>query len=470
MEISQAARRILLCHALLIGSVVIFGLTFSISRNAESLPTFTASVRLTLDMPDPTSAAESTAIADTARAIVTSPGRLDSVLRQNGISVDAAEFAADSIEVQAMGTSGVLRLSVTAGSSQTAADVANALAEGLIDTRLHVSGGQAKEAKAAFDEQIDRALEQAVRVDEQIESETAPSVLAALRERRLHLAQQASLLEQQRADLVAAQALRPEPAIVDTAVPPARADASTRAQDIALGFLLSLIAGVALAAVVETVRPSVVGPQAVASFLGAPLLGTLRQVNREGELSGLESIGRRLHLSAAAHGVRGIILMRIHDAPDLDSLSADLLGAVRGQGHEFLPGGYALPGERPQTTESEDTDQARRAAIKDSEPPGAIFVQSLAAFEEARSEAGGNLGLVTVAPPTIKARDALALRDLRWISEWPLLGVVVFEGRRITRLRRSSIHEKTSGRRLIAARPRQLNQVARLRLGRRNTG
>ena len=97
--------------------------------DADSL--YTASVRLSLDTPDPQTAAAAGANADTARAIVTSPGLVARALAAAGVpnvsEESSTEFAERDVKVQGLGSANVIQLSVTYPEARTAALIANQL-------------------------------------------------------------------------------------------------------------------------------------------------------------------------------------------------------------------------------------------------------------------------------------------------------------------------------------------------------
>src|SRR5439155_18346310 len=73
MELNEAARRIVWRHGALILAFVLMGGVITAALHLRDQTTYTATSRLVLDTSDPQSSAESVAIADTARAIATSP-------------------------------------------------------------------------------------------------------------------------------------------------------------------------------------------------------------------------------------------------------------------------------------------------------------------------------------------------------------------------------------------------------------
>ncbi|TMK81520.1 MAG: hypothetical protein E6G46_07570 [Actinobacteria bacterium] len=86
--------------------------------------------------------AEATAIADTGRAIATGLDQVRAALEQAGVSRDPIKLAKKDINVQAIGSSGVLKLSVTDKNPTVARELADALATQVVTTRLRVARSQ----------------------------------------------------------------------------------------------------------------------------------------------------------------------------------------------------------------------------------------------------------------------------------------------------------------------------------------
>ena len=142
MEINEAARRIFQLHWRLILWCVVVLLGASAIAGVIRPRTYTSSARLVLDIPDPQNVAEATAIADTGRAIATGLDQVRAAIDQVGVSRDPVKLAKKDINVQAIGSSGVLKLSVTDKNRTVARELADALATQVVATRLRVARSQ----------------------------------------------------------------------------------------------------------------------------------------------------------------------------------------------------------------------------------------------------------------------------------------------------------------------------------------
>jgi uncharacterized protein involved in exopolysaccharide biosynthesis len=337
--------------------------------------TYTASARLVLDMPDPTSEAEANVIGDTAEAVVTSPSAVRQALDAVGASRDPAKFAEESIDVEPLGSSGVMRLSVTDPDADLATDVANSLARDLIQTRLQSRNAPLSAALATLDQRIETLNASIEATNEQL-AVASPIARRDLVRQREVLLQRGLLLEQQRAELLAKELEWPRPAIIDHASRPLRADPSTVVPVAALGAFLGLIAGLALAATLESVQPTFVGRE-IGRQLETPYLGVLR---RQGKGDGTPGLQTRLGMAAEAARVDAIEVVGVGITPD-------------------------------------------PVAIDELRSPGLPPIRTLdTAFPS--SEDGGRPGLVLVVPRWLRKTKLEPVLDLQAVADWPLLGIL----------------------------------------------
>src|ERR1700686_4303589 len=156
MDLQEVIRRILLGHWVVIIACVIVSTGAIVTYHLFDTPMYTASTRLVLDAPAPTSGTEATAVADAAKAIVTSPTHIVAALNAAGVVRDPVKLTSD-ITLAPLGTSGVLLLTVKDSNAAAAAAIANALADDLIQTRLAVSPAA---QKAALDAQVKTVTDQ----------------------------------------------------------------------------------------------------------------------------------------------------------------------------------------------------------------------------------------------------------------------------------------------------------------------
>jgi uncharacterized protein involved in exopolysaccharide biosynthesis len=426
MELNEAVQRIFRRHFALIAATVLAAVVVATALDWGHTPTYTATARFVLDAPDPQGQAQSAALADTARGIATGPATIAAALNAIGAKRDPLELAKHGVALEALGSSGVLSLSVQDHDPRVAARLANALAAAVIQTRLRITSGRLKELLNGLGTQIDDLTKQIVTLDAQIDKIDAqsattkdPGRLAELRakrdglvQQRDYLLQQRVVLESERGSVAATDALRPEASVVDPAVPPRHRDPSRRPVDLGLGVLLGLVLGVGAASVLETLQPSVVGRRAIAEEMGAPLVGDLPVP--PAILNGVDvrPVAVRVQLAAEAANVNVIELVTTDLSQDMTELAARLgeslgssitLDRTRLTRSKTRPGGTGVSGTVP------DPKSAENSAANPSSPNGQP-----------------RRGAVAVVPSALEQSELMQVSDLLAVTGWPLLGVITY--------------------------------------------
>jgi capsular polysaccharide biosynthesis protein len=380
----------------LVVGMVLFAVAAALLLHANDPGLYTASARLTLDAPDPQTAAAAQALADTARAIVTSPGLVARALAVAGVSnvtqESSTKFASDDVKLQGLGSSNVMQLSVTYPEPRTAAVIANQLASGLIKARLEATRGRLSQLLADVDAQVktlDHEIAQ-LRASPDSDSALGRAQLATKVRERSDLASEYESIQVQ-------NGLRPQPSIVDRARAPAAPDPTRLLPDVALAAFLGLVVGIGLASVMESFSPTLVGPDAVAREVGAPVLAELPRANGNATAFQRELRNRQVRLAA------GIARMGAVELADLGPLN--------------MSTDVALMAAR-----LSDPIRAKRVLVTAGEP------LEIRAIQRSRRSANGDqsaaAGLVLVAPEVIKRRDFVWVA--KTLEKQELLGVVTY--------------------------------------------
>jgi len=398
VELNEAFRRIVLQHVRLIACFVITGLAVGALVHRATGKTFTTSARLALDTQDPTSRTEAAAIADMGQAIATSPAQIRAALNRSHVRRDVAGVA-HHVAVRPLGTSGVLELSYSDRTSQGAKTVADALAAQLIRTRLAISNGELQRAIYASARQIDGLNRKIAELDVRTGFDPAAAAQRDL------LAQQRSTIENERATLLSSAALRPKPSIISRAELPAHATTSGLIPYMTLGAIFGLILALGTAGLVEMIRPTVVGDDALAREFDAPLLGRLSGVPGQASLvADTTSLADRIRLAGEGSQVHGVWLVGAGPSVDLRSLAVAL-------------------------TRSGDSNGSSRApkAANDLRARGV----TIDVFDvHTWSPNGGGAGVVLVSPLALKKEDLIETNQLLELSRLPVLGLITYDGER----------------------------------------
>lgn len=408
MELGEVIGRIFGRHRKLIAALILAGLLAGFAIHLDDAPQYTASARLVLDASDPEDQAQSGVIADTTRAIASGPSLVRDALERIGVRRDATELAKRHVRVQALGSSGVMQLSVTDTDPKVSVALANAIAQAVIRTRLQVTAGEAATVVRNLDQQLTRLQRQLSDLDARIDQAGGAAGAGQLVRRREALAQRMSQLESERASVETTRALRPRAAVLDPASPPAQQIPGRRLPDLVLGGLLGLLLGVGAAALVESLRPTLVGRTAIARGTEAPVLAELvgppqRRGHRHGWVAAdVAEAAMHVELVAVAAGVQQVRLMALDRQVDLSNL-VQILG-------DSLKTATVQQADMP-------TARRRRPGARAGLEPEAVQPEG----------DGGRIGLVLVAPTVLKLADLDPVKDFLTISGWPLLGVIVYQ-------------------------------------------
>jgi capsular polysaccharide biosynthesis protein len=406
VELNEMIGRIFGRHRKLIVALMLAGILGSLALHVGDAPRYVATARLVLDTTDPEDQAQSGVIADTARAIATGPSLVRAALADIGAERNATEVAKRHVDVQALGSSGVMQLSVTDRDPKVAVRLANAVARAVIDSRLDVTAGQATGVVRDLDRQI-------AALQKQIDDLSRQAETPVVQRQREVLIQRITQIQAERAGVQATRAQRPKAAVLDPASPPAQQVPGRRLPDVVLGGLLGLLVGVGAAAALESLRPTLLGRTAIARELEAPVLAELagppqRRGHRHGWIAAdIAEAAMHVELVAVAAGVQQVRLMALDRQVDLSNLV------------QFL--GDSL---KTATVEQADTPTARRRR------PG-----PKAAEQDPPRDDGGRVGLVLVTPTVVKLADLDPVKDFLTISGWPLLGAIVYQPLRRRTLR-----------------------------------
>jgi capsular polysaccharide biosynthesis protein len=434
MELNEAVRRILGRHLWLIILCVLAGTSIGVGMHAGDVPLHQATTRLVLGTSDPTTQEASQGIADTARGIASGPATIKAALDDLGVSRDPHDLAKHHVTVEALGSSGVLLLTVTDPDPRVAIGLANKLSDVVVETRNRITNGPANEIIAGLDQQIADITDNIVgvstridRLDAAIASASSPGKLPDLEAARsrlvaiqTNLSNERAALQVERSDVAAQNAQRLQAAVVDSASLAPDPVPSGVVPDAVLGGLLGLLIGVIAAGCLEVLRPRVTGREALQREMGAPVLGQI-----PGGLSGLERLDRAaavayVNMAAASSGVDRVQLIGAEPAVDL----APLAGILRGADGSEEDGRVAV-------------SVVGEIGTRDVEHASATTALP-AATDRARA------GFVLVTPADVPRSHLQPVSDLLAISRLPLIGIITYERKRgVRRLRFSRATKRT---------------------------
>lgn len=407
METSDTLRRMVVRHAGILLIFTVLGAVVSVASVATYEPTYRATARLALGGWDPNDASNAKALADMARAIATSEEAVGKAISSAAVSRDPGAVAG-RVSLTAEGNSSIVDVSVSDADPIVAAKLANGIAENVIDIRWNLLRGQVQTLIADVDERSAELRAQRGTLEESISTAQAGSSRRELNvEQYSAVLRQLSNLENERRRLLSLGALQPLATVIDRADVPTSAEDAGGSVAIVLGVVAGLLTGLAIAATLETLRPTVSGPEAVSRALDAPWLGTL-PVRPTIDLNG--------HVEAAADGIRLAAA----------SASAGTLAIVPvGVGKEEAA---AVADHLRNGSSGYGSDREIRL--------GPISEAARVELSRGSTDRGG---LVVLAPYTLHRRDLAPIHHVIAATGWPLVGVLLIRkmsgGRRAARAR-----------------------------------
>jgi hypothetical protein len=412
MELTESVRRVFVHHARLIAICVLVGALAGL-LSTWGPDGYTSSVRVMLGPQISGTPEAATAIADGARAIVTSPGIVAQAVADARVDRDPTALANGSIGLQPIGSSGIVQLDVSDADPAIAAAIANSLANGLVERWIAANGAGADDVTRELQAKVDQMTADITTLDTRIArqnvllaeatDDVTRSRVQADREAALSerdgLVQQRLALEAEIGQILANAAGTFVPRVVDPAMPPPRADPANRIPVVALGALLGFLLGAGAAAVIETFRPTLVGDDAISDALGAPILGGL---SLDGDVSFTdgERLPLQVRLAATRAEARAVELVPIDwpaGGPTLGVVAENLQ-----RGH--LGGKPSRAGSNPLAVHPFDRDASTARA----------------------GDWRTSRAMVAVTPSVIERSKLREIVDLQNLTAWPLIGLITF--------------------------------------------
>lgn len=371
--------------------------------------TYTATARVVASDKVPQVSGEAAGVVAHARAYATSRDVVAAAIKDVGAG-RSADYVIKRVNVIGIGTSPVVALTVTDSDPKIAKDLTDALAIEVTKQLTTSKGSGLQDTIAQIDKQITALQGQRAKA----EASAANDPKNLLKQLEVQgRDRQISDLTSERNRLATLAATTGQPRVVERPALPAHADPSGLFGRVSLAALFGLVVGIILAACVETLRPTVPGPQRVARRLNVPLLGWAdgRDADLAGLVRGLRLAARRAHVSTIA------LTGKVDTA-----LPAQLTRAV-GEGDAAWPSpdGKLAGDYTPDRSSAETSLTILAAEIRAEQRRPALRICALADVDENDPE---SVGLVVVAGPVTQLADLHGTRDLLAASGWPLLGVV----------------------------------------------
>lgn len=430
MEIDEVAARLLRQYWMLLAICVAVPLAAISFFTAKQPVVYAATARIITGSVVPQSSAEADAVASQVEALATGRTAAARALNAAGASRNLTNFIDNDIAVSGLGSSQVIDLTATDRSPQVAQKVARVLAAEVVGNLNNVGQSGLRAALTANDQEIVRLSQRRAVMARKAATQPGNQVLQA---QLAGLDQVIANFTGDRSRLLIQAGSLGLATVIDQPDVPARPQSKASVQKLGLAGLLGLVAGILIAAIAETVRPTVPGAPRVSRRLGVPMLGQLASK----ELSGartptLDELALRFRLAAAHADVRAVALVDIDRTRELDALAAGLMQSLRASSADGPPVRAGLAGR---------ANGSQRWGDPDNQPTLAgngpnVLVQPRVAVTgstalqvyplgQMKWVAGmTEVGIIVLSGPVARVSRITALEDLSRLSGWPIVGVV----------------------------------------------
>jgi capsular polysaccharide biosynthesis protein len=407
-------------------AVPLVAISFSTAKQPAM---YAASARIITGSVVPQSSAAADAVASQVEALATGRTAVAQALQSAGADRNLSSFIDHNIAVSGLGSSQVIDLTVTDRSPQVAQKVSKVLAAEVVGSINNVGQSGLRAALTANDQEIVRLSQRravmAGRAAAQPQNQQLQAQLAGLDQVIANFTGDRSRLLIQAGTLGLAT-------VIDQPGLPGRPESKAAVQKLALAALLGLVAGILIASIAETVRPTVPGARRVSRRLSVPALGQLSGADLNGERTpALGELALRCRLAAAHADLRTIALVDIDGKRELGVLAAQLTQSLQASPADGGPGRSGLAGRANGSQHWDVDNEPTLAGVSPSvlvkargavtEHPG-LQVYPLGQMTWVTGTA--QVGIVVLSGPVARVSRITALEDLSRSSGWPIVGVV----------------------------------------------
>ena len=427
MDLNDALQRVVLRHLLLIVGCGLAAMLLSLALSIGNDPPFASSARVSSGAQVARSSQEAAAQAAQVEAVATSRSVVAKALAAAGLHGSASSIARDRVKVTGLGTSPVVAVTVQDSSPAAARALTQALADQVV-----VELGRPRALLERQQAELERRIA-GLRTLRQGQVNTAAVVLSPKVSAELAgIDAQISSLGDQLVAVESQLGATLEPGVVDRAGPAGQLP-SSRLPDAALAGVLGLVLGLAIAATLESLRPTVVGVSSLSRLFAAPALGTIDQ--RDGVRLGLSLARLATRVGIAARRVDTNVVALAGPIPEqqLADLAHELDYLLGGNPQSRvlhdMAAGQSAPGQqgRANGKPTRGGSGQRTQTMVKPQPTPWESVRVLPCDDLALSLMGRGdqrVGVLVVAPRSTPRDGLLHVEDVIGTTGWPLIGVV----------------------------------------------
>ena len=430
MEIDEVAARLLRQYWMLLAICVAVPLAAISFLTAKQPAVYSSSARIITGSVVPQSSAAADAVASQVEALATGRTAVAQALQSAGADRNLSSFIGNNIAVSGLGSSQVIDLTVTDSSPRVAQKVSKILAAEVVGSINNVGQSGLRAALTANDQEIVRLSQRravmAGQASAQPRNQQLQAQLAGIDQVIANFTGDRSRLLIQAGTLGLAT-------VIDQPGLPARPESKAAVQKLGLAGLLGLVAGILIASIAETMRPTVPGARRVSRRLSVPALGQLSGEDLNGgKTPALGELALRCRLAAAHADLRTIALVDIDGKRDLAALATALTQSLQvSPADSGLPGRSGLAG-RANGSQHWDVDSeptlagvAPHVLVKPRSPVnGNVGLQVFPVGQMTWVTGATQVGIVVLSGPVARVSRIMALEDLSRSSGWPIVGVV----------------------------------------------
>jgi len=274
MTIDEAFHRILRGHWLIILSCIVVPLSAAVLLGRSDADLYEAMARVQMGRDLASSNVQADATSQRVLGIATSPGVVRAALDKAGLQADVAGFAANRIDVRRVGVSPVMEIAVTDTSPDRAAIIAGSLTSDVIQFSNVGDQQTVEQRRMEVKSQLDGLSKQREQLVSKI-SHASPGDVLAIQAQLSALTASQTEYERQLSDLDLAFLSSSRAVLLDPVRQPVVALPKDIPQKAVLVALIGALVGLGLAAALETFRPRLPTPHAIARALEAPHVGHL---------------------------------------------------------------------------------------------------------------------------------------------------------------------------------------------------
>jgi len=419
VEIDEIAARLLRQYWALVLFCVLAPLVVIALTVAKQPPMYAASARIVSGNTVPASNAQAQALVSQIQGVATGRTTAANALAKAHVTRNLSNFVTSHVSVSGLGGSQVVDLTVTDRDPRAAATLAKELAQQVVQSINRTGQSGLSTTLNAIDQEIVRLSEQHGAIASQAaadpKNEQLQSKLAGLN-------QVIANFSGDRSRLLIQASTQGLASVLDQPQVPQQSQSKALAQKLGLAAVLGLVVGILIAAIAETIRPTVPGARRVSRRLGAPALGQLNGAETHGEHTpNLENLAVRLRLAANHADVSTVALIDVDGKYELADLAHSLELSLRPPDESLAVRADA------NGRDADHDDTLAFSPVKVKSRQLAAGQQTLHVYPMAQIKHLGtlsNVGLVVLSGPVSRVSQVMALDDLVTSSGWPVLGVV----------------------------------------------